>query len=70
MAQRHKGDRLQLVSRAPVAVGEAVRHNAEERGMNVSDYIASVLAREVGLDALAPQTAVRPRYEELPISAA
>jgi hypothetical protein len=38
--------------------------------MNVSDYIVSVLAREVVLDALAPQTAVRPQYEELPISAA
>ncbi len=70
MPQRHKGDRLQLVSRTPTPVGEAVRHNAEERGMNVSDYIASILAREVGLPELAPVAAVQQSRVELPIPAA
>ena len=38
--------------------------------MNVSDYIASVLAREVGLPELAPAAAVQMSRMELPIPAA
>jgi hypothetical protein len=35
--------------------------------MSLSDYIASVLARDVGLAKLAPQAAIR-HDEELPIT--
>ncbi|QJU56278.1 toxin-antitoxin system HicB family antitoxin (plasmid) [Herbiconiux sp. SALV-R1] len=66
---RHgKGERTALISRVAPPLGEAVRVQAEERGMSVNDYVASVLAREVGMTELAPQAALLPHYEELPIS--
>jgi predicted HicB family RNase H-like nuclease len=63
-----KGDRLQLISRVATPVGEAVRESAEARGMSVNDFIASVLAREVGMADLAPQYPVRQMPQELPIA--
>ena len=63
-----KGDRLQLISRVATPVGEAVRESAEAHGMSVNDFIASVLAREVGMAELAPQSPVREKRQELPIS--
>jgi hypothetical protein len=36
--------------------------------MSVNDYIASVLAREVGMAELAPQSPIASRYQKLPIS--
>lgn len=66
--RQSKGDRQALISRVATPLGEAVREKAEARGMSVNDYIASVLAREVGMAELAPQSPVVPRYQELPIS--
>ena len=48
-------------------IADAVRERADERGMSLSDYIASVLAREVGMSDLAPESVVH-HQEELPIS--
>lgn len=66
--RQSKGDRQALISRVATPLGEAVREKAEARGMSVNDYIASVLAREVGMTELAPQSPIMPRYQELPIS--
>jgi predicted HicB family RNase H-like nuclease len=66
--RQSKGDRQALISRVATPLGEAVREKAEARGMSVNDYIASVLAREVGMVDLAPQSPIMPRYQELPIS--
>lgn len=66
--RQSKGDRQALISRVASPLGEAVRDRAEAHGMSVNDYIASVLAREVGMAELAPQSPALPRYEELPIS--
>ena len=65
--RKSKGDRQPLISRVPSPIADAVRDRAEERGMTLSDYIASVLARDVGLATLAPQASIR-HDEELPIS--
>jgi len=65
--RKSKGDRQPLISRVPSPIADAVRDRAEERGMSLSDYIASVLARDVGLATLAPQASIR-HDEELPIN--
>ena len=65
--RKSKGDRQALISRIPDPIADAVRERADERGMSLSDYIASVLAREVGMSDLAPESAVH-HQEELPIS--
>ena len=63
-----KGERLPLLTRVAPPVSEAVRERAEARGMSVNDFIASILAREVGLADYAPESAVTPKPEELPIA--
>lgn len=68
MPQHHKGDRLQLVARTPVAVGEEVRRLAAAAGLPVSEYITAVLAREVGMPDLAPVPRRRQTSAELPIT--
>ena len=66
---RHsKGDRQALISRVATPLGEAVREEAEARGMRVNAYIASLLAREVGMPEFAPAVSPRHTYEELPIT--
>ena len=65
--RKSKGDRQPLLSRVPSPIADAVRDCAEERGMTLSDYIASVLARDVGLSELVPQASIH-HDEELPIN--
>ncbi|GGI42656.1 hypothetical protein GCM10010988_40130 [Cnuibacter physcomitrellae] len=67
--RQSKGDRRAIISRVPVPLGDAVSLAAHQRGMSVNDFVASVLAREVGMADLAPQTPLLPLQEELPISA-
>jgi hypothetical protein len=64
-----KGDRDAFKVRPARPVGERVRELAEAAGMSYSDYIAAVLARDVGMPDLAPRTE-NVRHEELPIPAA
>lgn len=64
-----KGDRDAFKVRPARPVGERVRELAEAAGMSYSDYIAAVLARDVGMPDLAPR-AENARHEELPIPAA
>ena len=65
--RKSKGDRQPLLTRVPSLIADAVRDCADERGMTLNDYIASVLARDVGLSELAPQESVH-HDEELPIT--
>lgn len=67
---RHKGDRDSLVTRMPRAVGEAARSEAERRGATISDFVAALIAREVGLPELAPMPEpIKPRRQEsLPLT--
>lgn len=64
-----KGDRDAFMTKPARPVGDAIRHNAEELGMTYGDYIASILARELGMPEHAP---VPPHSndEELPIKTA
>lgn len=74
MAQRYqggrpsKGDRQPLVSRVATPIADAVRERAASEGLSVNDYIARLLAAEVGLTQLAPTMTFE--REELPINAA
>jgi hypothetical protein len=49
-----KGERDHLVTRPHTVLGEAARAEAERRGMTISDYLAGILARELGRPDLAP----------------
>ena len=54
MAQPFKGDRVLMASRIPLPAADRVRREAAARGQSLSEYIAAVLCREVGLPELAP----------------
>lgn len=66
--RKSKGEREALHTRVDPLVSEAVRARAADRGMSLNDFVASVLAREVGMTNLAPQAPIRQKPEELPIS--
>ncbi len=44
-----KGARIMLRSRVPVALAEAARSHAAERGMTVTDLVGVLLAAETGV---------------------
>ena len=44
-----------MVTRPPRAVGDAIRRRADETGLSISEYIAHVLANDVGRPDLAPR---------------
>lgn len=69
MPQPHRGDRVPILSRPPRPVGDAVRTAAHERGMSVSDYVASVLADVHGMPELAPAAHPGSGQGELPLVA-
>ena len=49
-----KGDRDALITDVAVPLGEAVRARADQAGLSVSDYVATILAKEHGLPEHAP----------------
>lgn len=66
---RPKGDRSAITCRVPVAHREVIEQAAAEEGMGISDYVALVLARSLGLPD--PEFIRRSRdQEELPLSKA
>jgi hypothetical protein len=68
MAQRHKGERVYIASRPPKRVADALRARANERGISVSEYVAAVLASDVGLpDAVPLPAAPESPQQELPL---
>ncbi|MFJ3395232.1 hypothetical protein [Leifsonia aquatica] len=65
-----KGERKAVISRAPVPVVKKIEALAEEAGYTtVSDFVASILAREAGMPEYAPVRQLDPTRLELPISA-
>lgn len=54
-----KGDRDAFVTRPARDVGTEIRRRAEEAGMPYGEYIAALLAYQVGRPDLAPQSAVQ-----------
>ncbi len=63
-----KGPRDTLLSRVPVPLGDVVRDRAAERGMTVSDYVAAVMALNVGMPDVASLRPVQSPHSELPIA--
>ncbi|MFC3690452.1 hypothetical protein [Aquipuribacter hungaricus] len=63
----NKGDRDLLVTRPARAVGDVVRARADEQGLTISEYIATVLAEVHNMPQHAPRPAREPQ-EELPLS--
>ena len=49
-----KGNRDQLITRVATPLGEVVRAHADQAGLTVSDYVATVLAKEHELPEYAP----------------
>jgi len=49
-----KGDRDAFMTKPARPVGDAIRRNAEQLGLNYGDYIAGILARELGMPEYAP----------------
>lgn len=64
-----KGDRDAFMTKPARPVGDAIRANAEELGVTYGDYIASILARELGMPEHAPVPSLL-KDEELPIKKA
>lgn len=54
MGQPHKGERAYIATRPPKRVADALRAQADQRGMSVSEYVAAVLAQDVGLPDAVP----------------
>jgi hypothetical protein len=64
-----KGQRKFLATRAPLPLAQEAAARADELGMSVSDYLSTLLARDLGRPEFAPKP-VDPSRLELPITAA
>lgn len=62
-----KGDRDAMMVRPARPLGDLVRARAEQAGLTISDYVATVLAEVHDLPQYAPQRSSR-QQEELPLS--
>jgi hypothetical protein len=65
----HKGERRVLMTRPARPVADVVLREAAAAGMTISDYIASILARAVGLPQYAPAPPAHDQ-QELPLKTA
>lgn len=63
-----KGDRDLLVTRPLRALGDVVRARADDAGMSISEYVATVLATTHGLPELAPTAIHTCGQTELPLT--
>ncbi len=66
MAQPHKGDRAQIMTRPPRMVYEIVKQRAAELGFPMGQYVADLLAEHVGHPELV--LALHKSREELPLA--
>jgi hypothetical protein len=62
-----KGDRDAFMTKPARPVGDAIRQRAHAAGMTYGDYIADILARELGMPQYAPAVS-HAHDQELPIS--
>lgn len=60
-----KGERDAFMTKPAAPLGAVIRQRAEEARMTYGEYIAAILARELGMPEYAPQPPRR--HEELPI---
>lgn len=65
MARASKGDRDIMVTRMPRVLGDEVRQRAADRGITLSDYIAGLLAADLGRPELGPAPCLD---QELPMT--
>lgn len=64
-----KGDRDAFLTKPARPLGELIREQADAAGMAYGDYIAAILAKELGMPELAP-TPPKPQRLELSLPAA
>ena len=65
-----KGDRDVLYTRVPRPVGDAIRALSDQTGMAISDVIAALAAKSLGMPELAPQPPHPYDQQELPLKTA
>ena len=65
----HKGARHVIVTRPAKPVVDVVMSEAAAAGMTISDYVAGILARAVGLPQYVPVSPA-PTQQELPLKTA
>ena len=65
-----KGDRDVLYTRVPRPVGDAIRALSEQTGMAISDVIAALAAKSLGMPEWAPQPPHPYDEQELPLKTA
>ena len=65
----HKGARHVIVTRPAKPVADVVMSEAAAAGMTISDYVAGILARAVGLPQYVPVSPVH-NQQELPLKTA
>ena len=65
----HKGERHVIVTRPAKPVAVVVMSEAAAAGMTISDYVAGILARAVGLPQYVPVSPVH-NQQELPLKTA
>ena len=58
--QASKGERRLVVTRLPTEIADRVALAADERGMTVSDYLATLVYSDLGLPGAAVHAARRP----------
>lgn len=67
--RRSKGDRDAFYTRPPRAIGERIRVEADRLGVSYSDYIAALVADQLGMREEAPTLPDRAQ-QELPLKTA
>src|SRR6478609_6759083 len=65
----HKGERHVIVTRPAKPVADVVMSEAAAAGMTISDYVAGILARAVGLPQYVPVSPAH-NQQELPLKTA
>jgi len=65
-----KGDRDVLYTRVPRPIGNAIRALSDQTGMAISDVIAALAAKSLGMPELAPQPPHPYDQQELPLKTA
>jgi len=65
----HKGERHVIVTRPAKPVADVVMSEAAAAGMTISDYVAGILARAVGLPQYVPVSPTQ-NQRELPLKTA
>ncbi|MDY7530040.1 MULTISPECIES: hypothetical protein [unclassified Cryobacterium] len=66
--RKSKGARELLGTRPSSLLAEAARGRVDELGISMSDYLAILLAHDLGMPEYAPKTNILIRQMELPIA--